>query len=442
MKTNNIFYFLLLLALVACKPEIEEFSPDKGTADFTTYVSIGGSLTAGYTDGELYRTGQEYSIPNMLSKQFKLAGGGDFKQALMYDELGFGSKRILGYIVDCKDVTLLAPVQAGGAPNPSNFTSVAGQGPFNNFGVPFIKSFMAPLAGFGSLNPYFGRFMAAPTSSVLGDAMAASGTFFTIWLGNDDVLLYALKGGDTGGDSITPVPVFNQSMMAVVSGMIANGAKGAIATIHDIVDIPYFTTVPANGLVLNATQAGQLNAAYAAYNAGAQAMGLPQISFAEGENYWVIKEKDPAYAPLGGLRQIKQGELITLGVPQDSLKCAGWGSQKPIPDYYVLDLGEIQRIGEATTAFNEIITGLATENNLALVDLNAYFKNFKTGMVFDAMKFNTIFVTGGLFSLDGIHLNFRGNAVVANIFIEAINNKFNAKIPLVTIGEYPGIIFP
>ena len=56
MKFNIIILALAVLAF-ACKPMIDVPAPSAGTADFTTYVSLGNSLTAGYADGDLSRSG-------------------------------------------------------------------------------------------------------------------------------------------------------------------------------------------------------------------------------------------------------------------------------------------------------------------------------------------------------------------------------------------------
>jgi hypothetical protein len=442
MNNRIFFYFFILLIVAACKPEIDEFGPDKGSADFSKYIAVGNSLIAGYADGDLSKTGQGYSFTNMLAQQFKLVGGGEFKQPLMTDDMGLGKRRVLGMVTDCKNVTSLGPVSAG-ALNPANLANIyTSQGPFNNFGVPGTKSFLAVYAGYGLANPYFGRFMSSSTTSILADAIAGSPTFYTLWLGLDDVFSYAASGGDTGGDSITPTPVFNASLTGVVAGLKATGAKGAIGNIPDITSLPFFTTVPAKGLVLDASTAALLNGAYAAYNAGAQTLGVPQIVFTAGANYFIMQDVTPPYNLLGGLRQMKAGELIRLDIPQDSLKCAYWGSQKPIPSKFVLDLSEINKIKTAISTFNDLITGLAAENDLALVDMNAFISTLPAGIVYDGLKFSTTFVTGGMFSLDGVHPNPRGNAVIANCWIEAINSKFGAKIPLLNVGDYPGVLFP
>lgn len=59
-----------------------------GNADFTRTVAIGNSLTAGYQGNALSREGQENSIPEILAKQFALAGGGEFKSPYFTGEAG------------------------------------------------------------------------------------------------------------------------------------------------------------------------------------------------------------------------------------------------------------------------------------------------------------------------------------------------------------------
>ena len=114
----------------------------------------------------------------------------------------------------------------------------------------------------------------------------------------------------------------------------------------------------------------------------------------------------------------------------------------PIPTQYVLTADEVYKIKAATAAYNYILNELASHFNLALVDMNTKLTQLQKGIVWDGIKLNTTFVTGGLFSLDGVHLNPRGCAVAANYFIEAVNAKYGSKIPQVNITSYPGIIFP
>jgi len=63
-------------------------------------------------------------------------------------------------------------------------------------------------------------------------------------------------------------------------------------------------------------------------------------------------------------------------------------------------------------------------------------------MVYNGVNFSTQFVTGGAFSLDGIHLNSKGNALLANEFIKVINQYFGANIPGINANAYNGVKFP
>lgn len=106
---KNIKWLLLVAAtLVACNNDDETVvvlnSSDglpltSGTADFSKYVALGNSLTAGFSDGALFVDGQKGSYTNILAQQFAQVGGGEFKIPYMSDNIG-------GLLF-------------GGAPNPS-----------------------------------------------------------------------------------------------------------------------------------------------------------------------------------------------------------------------------------------------------------------------------------------------------------------------------------
>lgn len=83
MKNKFIIVATLAIGFASCEPEFENevnAAYSSGEADFTTYVAVGNSLTAGYMDGTVSRVGQTYSYPNLLAQQFALVGGGAFTQ--------------------------------------------------------------------------------------------------------------------------------------------------------------------------------------------------------------------------------------------------------------------------------------------------------------------------------------------------------------------------
>lgn len=449
MKRSNIVYSfaaLAALSLTACKKDAQ-FSVSKGEADFSKYVAIGNSLTAGYADNALYYEAQVVSYPALMAKQFAQVGGGEFKQPLVPENsVGIGSAGNARLALAVVNGALTPrPVAASG--DLSIFTSsVAAQGPFNNMGVPGAKVTTAvypgygnPANGAGNFNPFFTRMTTAPASaSMLTDAVTQQPTFFSVFLGSNDVLGYAISGG--AGDVITPMegPAgigFAASYEALIGALTANGAKGAVANIADVTTAPYFTTIAHNSLVLTSqVLVDALNSAYAPL---IQA-GLCE-TFKLGANGFIIEDED---SPVG-MRQIRSGELVLLSTPQDSLKSAGWGSAKPLANQYVLTAKELNNIRQATNAFNQKIKEIAAAKNLAFVDVASFLAKAKEhGIEANGRKITTTFVTGGAFSLDGIHLTPIGSALLANEFIKSINKTYNAAIPQVDVTRYGGVKFP
>ena len=81
MKAKFIIRNILavaVLGMASCKPELSTVTPSKGTADFSRYIAVGNSLTAGYADNGLYLEGQQNSYPEMIAGQMKAVGGGEF----------------------------------------------------------------------------------------------------------------------------------------------------------------------------------------------------------------------------------------------------------------------------------------------------------------------------------------------------------------------------
>jgi hypothetical protein len=289
-------------------------------------------------------------------------------------------------------------------------------------------------------------------------AMSINATFFTLWIGNNDVLGYSTSGGEEGGESITSQGVFASLYAATVDSLVKNGAKGAIANIPNITSIPYFNTVPANALPLTQEQADQANANpnYTGYNQALQFYASTNvitaaeaaqrtITFKAGANYLLINDNDLTQLqnpqnptqPLPNYRQMVAGELLTLVTPADSIKCAGFGILKPMPGQFVLRQSEIDNINDAVDGYNATIKSVALANDLALVDANAKLKELQSGINFNGVNYTTTFVTGGAFSLDGVHPNARGYAIIANTFIDAINTKYNSTIGEVNVNSYP-----
>jgi len=208
-----LFFVLTLSGLYSCKPKESKVEITAGDMDASRYVAIGGTITAGFMDDALYEEGQENSLGAILAGQFKLVGGEDFTQPLMpgnsvgYDGYGL-SRLILGYKTDCESVTSLSPLRIAGSGDQTGFeTNLYNSGNlFNNFGIPYLKStefnvpgIGDPSNGPGNFNPFFTRMASNPVSTtVKADILASNPTFFTLFTGMDEVLVYAQGGAATG----------------------------------------------------------------------------------------------------------------------------------------------------------------------------------------------------------------------------------------------------
>ncbi|WP_338814707.1 hypothetical protein V9L05_05570 [Bernardetia sp. Wsw4-3y2] len=271
------------MGLFACQPEIDEPTLTTGSADFTTYVALGNSLTSGYADGALYREGQINSYPEMMAMSMqKLGGAASFSTPLVPEGNGSGGAtgkiELTGF--NEKGRPMLTPTQN----DPSVFASVAAGGPYQNLGVPGARSFHLLFDGYGNpsnlstglANPFFVRFATSANASVVADAAAQNPTFFTLWIGNNDVLGYATSGGDQGGDQITPKPLFEQAINGIVAGL--DGASGgAIANIPNILGAPYFKAVAYNAFEFEPEEEALVTALNAGLRANASAGVRPLV---------------------------------------------------------------------------------------------------------------------------------------------------------------------
>lgn len=520
MNIKYIWLLVILLGFSACN-EIEDVLEDNnvlpaeelpeltaGTADFSNYVALGASFAAGFTDGALFIASQENSFPNILSKEFTKLGSSDLTQPLMNDNFGglaFGGNRIPG--VNPRLVfggTAPVPLESliGPVTVTTDLATNNPSGPFKNMGVPGAKSFHLLFDGYGNpgglltspttANPYFVRMASSPTATMLEDAMAQTPTFFTLSLmGGNDVLGYATSGGD-GSNLITPVDGppgvgFNETFAFIVSTLTSGGAKGVVTNVPYVENLPYFTTVPNNALVIDTATAAQLTGFFQAvagiFTQGAilqgttpeQAQALAAqyaITFNEGPNRWIIDVPVTPTNPLG-FRQMTEEELLVLTIDQAAL-AEGYGTValtndvlqvlgilqaggtptleqaglviaavNGIDDGDALDSDELAEIKTATDAYNNTIEAIANSNeNIAFVDLKGILTELSsTGTSFGDYTFNANLVTGGAISLDGIHLTARGYSYMAYKFLEAIDTSFGSNFidsgNIPSPGDYP-----
>jgi len=421
----NSFFAAVILFAAACKPDIDTaVGTSAGQANFSKYIAVGNSLTSGFADGGLYLEGQKVAYPNLVAAQMATVGGGSFTSPFFTDAQANGS----GYL------NLSALVN--GTPTLTNVTSnlayrdAAGHlakytGEVQNLGIPGMRVDLAFAAPFGAANPYLERLLTdaqVGTVSYFQFIQGRNHTFFSLWLGNNDALGYATNGGVTtdATNVLTDKSTFALLYSNLVNSLTAGGQKGVVATIPDVTAIPYFNTV---------TIAALLNAAKA-INPAAAAIYIQTGT--------------------GAVRAATADDLIRLpfqssglfGVPNASGLPYGLHPLNPIANNWVLDKDEIVKVKDYVLSYNSTIKSLADSKGLAIADTYTYLNQVKTGIVLQGVGINSGFITGGAFSLDGVHLTPRGNAVIANVFIDAINGKYGSNIPTVDITQYRGVKFP
>ncbi|AWI25330.1 SGNH/GDSL hydrolase family protein [Flavobacterium pallidum] len=483
MIKNFKWLFLLSLSITACSSDDDNGEEavviTSGSADFSKYVALGDSFAAGYSDNALFKAGQENSYPNILSQQFALAGGGTFNSPFMADDLGgfsVGGMQIPQFPTRLYFNTATStPMNVAGISGTDITAQVAG--PINNLGVPGAKSFHLLAAGYGAANPYFKRFASAADASVLGDALVQSPTFFSLWIGGNDVLAYATSGGSGvnqtgnlnpatyGNSDITDPNVFAATYSQIVAKLTENGAKGVVANLPYINALPFFTTIPYNPVPLDANTAALLNSAngFGQYNAGiqfAKSQGLISqdeadrrtIAFHAGAGNAVVMTDSyltnltafgiPSY------RQATSEDFIVLparafiGTQVNGNPLQVNGVSVPLADNWVLSKDEVAEVKTATDAYNATIEAVANDKGLALVDTKAILAQLSNGgIVKDGFTLTSAYVTGGTFSLDGIHPSPRGYAFISNMFVDAINAKYGSNMPGVNLGDYR-ILYP
>lgn len=457
-----------------------EVEASQGNADFTNYVAIGNSLTAGFMDAALYNNSQRFSLAALISEQMEFTGApAMFNQPDINSENGCNtsiqgncaSADPLGRFKLDTNIPGPSPVTSGDQIQPYDGSVTA----LNNFGVPGIQvgQLLTPATGnpnSPAFNPYYARFASSPgTSTILGDAISTQPTFFSLWIGSNDVLGYALSGA-TNTDIFTSANDFETRFGAVVNTLLGNtDAKGVVATIPPILTVPFFRAVPHNPIPLSQDQADQLNNGYTDYNKGLeQALQGGAISedekdrrtinFSAGANRFVMVDSDLTDLSSMGIpswRQSEPTDLVLLSAAQAFP--TGVGTQSAASEKLVLTPENQQEIQDRSNQFNQIIATVAAQNSdrIALFDVNSGLPgnpNTSMGVFADLLGLDgergirvngTLlapdFSPNGVYSTDGIHPNARGNAILANEFIRVIEDAFDALIPKTDVLRLPGV---
>ncbi|MBK7979658.1 MAG: hypothetical protein IPK06_06575 [Ignavibacteriae bacterium] len=426
---------MLGLVLLACEDRTELTEPSKpntGTANFTKFVAIGNSLTAGYQSSALYESAQEYSFSKQIANQV----GVEFVQPTISDP-GIGGRIEVKSIVPFSTKT--ASINAG-SPTNLNFNGI-----YNNLGIPGallpdILTAKNTSTAIDKSNVFFDIVLRNQDKTPLEMALSAQPTLVSLWIGNNDILGYATSGGIIPH---TPVETFAYLYDQLCGALAQAGIPVILANIPNVSAIPFFTTVaPSIGQSLQAAQSQNPQIQGLVYSTSSTdiPVGLATIFDLLNNKTMVTLKGSGAAQFLGDTKGLYYStNSITVPEGVNTAYPFGLTAENPFPNSLVLDPLEQIEVQNVVSSFNSSIKSISDKYNFHLVDINNFFNEVAAdGYESDGVEFTTQYISGGIFSLDGVHPTSQGYAIIANQFIEKINADFGAKIEKINVSQVPG----
>ena len=424
-------YYLLILALVlnSCLPQIDFQDSIFLPLKTQRFVAIGDGYTAGVANkgwsadpgAGISPEFQRMSYPNLLASAFNPGGESAFRQPLVTGNGGYQQLKSY-YPHDCAGVQPLpaiewVPGQAGGVTVPS-------LGTVDNLGVPGLRlSDWLATSPPDAANPAFFDALVKPQTHLLGMVSAQEADFFSLWLGMEDLTQYAASGAAFPYRQPVDPNEFAQRIDTLISLILARnpGSRVLVANLPDITLFPYFQHMPH------------------LYQESQECVRIQKNLFIETDQ---------------GVRIASPEDLIllpaqkVLGQPVGS-EMLGLTAAHPLADSLVLDEMEVIEIKQLLVAYNQAIETVVNARRgrafIELVDLNRYFGKMANGpVVVDGIQLSRDYLTGDVFSLDGLTLAPRGTAWMVNEFIRAINgfSALGARLSTLNLSDYQGITFP
>lgn len=433
IRKNQLFLAVVLAAFMviwgcAENPSGPGNVVDPGSTDFTKFVVVGNSLTAGFQSGGLSARFQANSFGAQIADQIGVSA---FEQPLVADRGTSGILTLTGF-----DATG-NPIIAADTGATDNFTNIALARPYDNMGIPgaFLYDFTGAtssadswqslISGGASTNALFDAILRG-LGSQFAQVRALNPTLMLFWFGNNDILGYATEGAGLNG-SFAAIPGtspytpqsqaeatafgfpagwnFPDMYAAAMDSLATLGADVVVANIPYVTSIPYFTTVTAADLPDSVEVPGA---------------GTFPVVFAETDiAYYTLQLS----ADLPGM--LAQG----IGIPAIG--------GPPIPGNYTVTATELGIITDLIDFYNGIIATESAASGFALADMNQLLADVAavSGPAGDGYPIGggytvkSDFITGGIFSLDGVHPNSVGYAIAANGFIKTIVEDYGARIP-------------
>jgi lysophospholipase L1-like esterase len=252
------------------------------------------------------------------------------------------------------------------------------------------------------IDPILGTFGA--NVSQISAAVSLKPQIVTVWLGSNDLLKYAGSGGTYAA---TDPNALYADMVAIITQLQASGAKVAVANLFDVLDASYFTS--ATGLTTFMTL---------------QNVPAPLQAYYS------------ALVPQGGYLVLSGFLKIAGALAADAAHPALAPVNPNLTASDVLPAALATSVQSYNDAYNTQIAAAAKATGAALVDVHALYAQIEAGGGYpvNLPKCCSTLYGGGLTSLDGIHPSNTGYAIIANTFIQTLDQAYALTIPPVNIG--------
>ncbi len=393
-----------------------------GSADFSNVAAVGTSISAGYQSGGLVNRHQVHAFPALFAAQVGRSvlsdGTGQFTLPAVGGD-GIGPYPPTFTLLQLQSLSPLVIGNTGRTPGtPLNAAQATD---YHNLAVPgelaadLVDSTLYtvdpnPVRGAGYNKTFFNLIYRSRGLGIQQLARVAP-TFVTYEFGANEVL-----GAATSGTAnVFPVANYAAAVQGALNTLHAldPNAKVAVFNVPGVTSIPFCTTFsPVTISTITNTPVALIGPGGGSLSPTALVLLTAKDSLAVGTGF-----------PVGGYNYLNP---------------AAPGNGRPLLDSQVLDDAEQTTINNTTFSMNAALDSLVANRPwTTLVDFHTLLSDIKAnGVTLGATTYTTDFVTGGLFSLDGVHPNDLAHAVMCNALIDAVNARWGSTIPHLVVSDY------
>jgi lysophospholipase L1-like esterase len=428
MTRIGSFARITTLALAIVVIAVPSFAAT-GSAKFTTVVAIGDSYGAGFESNSLNEHHSVFSWPSIVARQVGIPlctiGSSAADNCFAQPIVSFPG---IGPELQLMDISTFPPVIAPAAGQGVPLNTTFGR-PFNNVSIPGANvadtftvtgAVAKPTRGVEQLAQFILRGPVTEIDSVL----ALKPTFILVWIGGNDFLGSATNGTTAG---LTPLATFTTAYNTMLDKLVASGAGVVVGTLPTNPGaVPFFNTVP-TVLINPATRTPVI---------GPTGQPITLVGQIDASPF-VGQLQAGSFITLAGSSLVAQGfgippQLKPLIDPTNKLPLFG----TPLPDAVILTPAETATLTQRIADYNTAIVASAAAHNVPVADIKGLFDRFATGLNVGPFHLTSDFITGGIFSLDGIHLSDIGYTLFANEYIKAINTGYGTHVPLASVTQF------